>query len=289
MLHRVLEEILAHKRAEVAAAKRQRPLAALEAAAAAAPPARDFAAALRSAYARHGIALIAEIKRMSPSAGLIRSAFHPTRIARSCEAHGAAAISVLTDERFFGGSLAILRRVRRAAGIPVLRKDFLVDPYQLYEARAAGADAALLITEALPARELRAMLAEAHALGLACLVECHCRSSLKKALDAGAEIVGINNRDLHTFQTRLETTRRLACHVPRGKLIVSESAIRTRADVERVASWGAHAVLVGEALMGRRQIGRAVDELMGRQDGVGGTMKAHLTPTPLTGGRQSRP
>ncbi len=262
MLHRILEEILAHKRIEVAAAKARVPLAALEAAAAQAPPARDFAGALRQAHARDGIALIAEIKRRSPSAGLIRPSFHPTAIARTYEAHGAAAISVLTDAAFFGGSLAILRRVRRAVGIPVLRKDFLIDPYQLYEARAAGADAALLIVEALRPRELRAMLAEARSLGLPCLVECHCLSSLKRALDAGAEIVGINNRDLHTFETSLETTRRLARNVPRGRLVVSESAIKTHADVERVASWGAHAVLVGEALMSQRQIGRAVDKLM---------------------------
>ncbi|MBM4037272.1 MAG: indole-3-glycerol phosphate synthase TrpC [Planctomycetes bacterium] len=263
MLHRILEEILAHKRGEVAAAKARRPLAALEAALAKAPPARDFAATLRHAHARDGVALIAEIKRKSPSAGLIRPAFHPTRIARTYEAHGAAAISVLTDERFFGGSLAILRHVRRAVGIPVLRKDFLLDPYQLVEARAAGADAALLITEALGSKGLRAMLAEARGLGLPCLVECHCLSSLKAALDAGADIVGINNRDLHTFTTKLETTRRLAARIAPGKLIVSESAIRTHADVERVAAWGAHAILVGEALMRRRDIGQAVDELMG--------------------------
>jgi len=260
MLHRILEEIVAHKRVEVAEAKRARPLPVVEAAAAKAPPPRDFAAALR----RTGTALIAEVKRRSPSAGLIRPAFHPTRIARIYEAHGAAAISVLTDERFFGGSLDILRRVRRSAGIPVLRKDFLIDPYQLCEARAAGADAVLLIAEILPSKALAAMLAEARGLGLACLAEAHCLSSLKKALDAGAEIVGINNRDLHTFRTNLETTRRLARSVPKGKLIVSESAIRTRADVERVAAWGVHAILVGEALMRRRQIGRAVDELMGR-------------------------
>jgi indole-3-glycerol phosphate synthase len=268
VLHRVLEEILAHKRDEVAAGKERRPLAELDAAVAKAPLVRDFAAALRAARDRDGIALIAEVKHKSPSAGVIRPAFHPTRIARIYEAHGAAAISVLTDARFFGGSLPILRRVRRAVGVPVLRKDFLVDPWQLHEARAAGADAVLLISEALPARELRAMLAEARALGLACLVECHCLSSLRKAVNAGAEIVGTNNRDLHTFRTSLETTRRLARHVPPGKLIVSESAIRTRADVERVASWGAHAVLVGEALMARRLIGRAVDELMGRRRGV---------------------
>jgi len=258
MFHRMLEEILAHKREEVAAAKAARPIRKLLDRAMKAPPPRDFAAALR----RPGIALIAEIKRQSPSAGLIRASFHPTQIARIYEAHGAAAISVLTDEKFFGGSLAILRRVRRAVSIPVLRKDFLISPYQVVEARAAGADAVLLIAEAVPAKDLAQMIRGARSLGMACLVEAHCVGGLKKALDAGAEIVGINNRDLHTFKTSLETTRRLARHVPPGKIIVSESAIRTRADVERVAAWGAHAVLVGEALMKCRQIGRAVDVLL---------------------------
>ena len=264
MLHEVLEKILAHKRVEVERAKARRPLETVAREAAAAPPPRDFAAALRQAHAKQGVALIAEIKRRSPSAGLIRPNFQPVRIARIYEAHGAAAISVLTDEKFFGGSLAVLRRVRRAVGIPLLRKDFLLDPYQLYEARAAGADAVLLISEALPARSLAAMLAEARGLGLACLVECHCAASLRKSLDAGADIVGINNRDLHTFKTNIEATRRLARRVPRGRLIVSESAIRTREDAARVASWGAHAVLVGEALMRERDIGLAVDQLLGR-------------------------
>ena len=260
MLHRILERIVAHKRIEVEEAKAARPIGRVVAAAARAPAPRGFAGALR----RPGIQLIAEIKRRSPSAGLIRTSFHPTRIARIYEAHGAAAISVLTDSEFFGGSLDILRRVRRAVALPLLRKDFLIDPYQLVEARAAGADAVLLISELLPARSLASMLLGARNLGLACLVECHCLSSLEKALDAGAEIIGINNRDLHTFKTSLETTRRLAAHVPPGKLIVSESAIRTPADVERVASWGAHAVLVGEALMRERSIGQAVDRLLGR-------------------------
>jgi len=260
VLHKILERIVAHKRVEVAAAKAARPLHLVVAEAASAPKPRHFAAAL----GRPGIQLIAEIKRRSPSAGLIRRTFHPRRIGRVYEAHGAAAISVLTDARFFGGSLDVLRRVRRAVGIPVLRKDFLVDPYQLYEARAAGADAALLISEILPPKQLAVMLAEARDLGLDCLVEAHCLASLKKALKAGAELVGINNRDLHTFKTDIETTRRLARHVPRGKVVVSESAIRTKADLERVASWGVDAVLVGEALMRQRYIGRAVDDLLGR-------------------------
>ena len=255
----ILRKIVAHKKAEVAAAKAARPLADVVAAAADAPPPRDFAAALRAP----GLSLIAEIKRRSPSAGDIRRAFHPRRIARIYEQHGAAAISVLTDEHFFGGSLDVLRRVRGAVDLPLLRKDFVIDGYQLYEARAAGADAALLIAEILPPAKLRDLLALCADLGLACLVESHCRRALRKALDAGAAIIGINNRDLHTFTTSLETTRRLIEHVPPGRLVVSESAIRTRADAEQVAAWGADAILVGEALMRQRTIGRAVDALIG--------------------------
>jgi indole-3-glycerol phosphate synthase len=257
---RILQDIVAHKATELAEAKAARPLAEVRAEAADAPPPRDFAAAL----AAPGVSLIAEIKRRSPSAGDIRRSFHPTRIARIYAEHGAAAISVLTDERYFGGSLDILRRVRRAVDLPLLRKDFLIEPYQLYEARAAGADAALLIAEVLSRRRLEEMLALARDLGLACLVEAHGLSALRKALRAGAPIVGINNRDLRTFETNLETTRRLARHIPEDQTIVSESAIQRREDVERVAAWGADAVLVGEALMRPRYIGRAVDALLGR-------------------------
>ncbi len=257
---RILEEIVAHKAIELAAAKAARPLAEMRARAADAPPVRDFKAAL----AAPGAALITEIKRRSPSAGEIRPSFHPTRIARIYAEHGAAAISVLTDKRYFGGSLDVLRRVRRAVDLPLLRKDFLTESYQLYEARAAGADAALLIAEVLPPKRLAEMLDVARELGLACLVEAHGLAALRKTVDAGAPIVGINNRDLRTFETKLETTRRLAQHIPEDRIIVSESAIKTRADVEQVAAWGADAVLVGEALMRQRYIGRAVDALLGR-------------------------
>jgi indole-3-glycerol phosphate synthase len=262
-LHRVLEEIVAAKREEVQAAKAARPLRQVAAEAEEAPPTRDFAAALDGP----GVSLIAEIKRRSPSAGLIRRSFYPRRIARIYEAHGAAAISVLTDERFFGGSLEVLRRVRRAVDVPLLRKDFVLDRYQLHEARAAGADAALLIAELLAPKRLAALLEEARALGLRCLVEAHGVRAVKKAVDAGARVVGINNRDLRTFQTDLRTTERLVPHIPDHCLIVSESAIRTRADVEQVGAWGADAVLVGEALMRQRYIGRAVDGLLGRRPG----------------------
>jgi indole-3-glycerol phosphate synthase len=244
----------------VAAAKAERPLDEVIAAARRAPRPRRFGAALR----RKGISLIAEVKRQSPSKGLIRASFHPERIARAYEAHGARAISVLTDERYFGGSLDVLRRVRRAVRLPVLRKDFIIDRYQLYEARAAGADAVLLIAEALPPKRLAALLAQAGDIGLECLVEAHSVRQVKKAVAGDAMLIGINNRDLRTFETDLETTRRLAGHVPRDRVLVSESAILTHADVRRVASWGADAVLVGEALMRERYIGRAVDRLLGR-------------------------
>jgi indole-3-glycerol phosphate synthase len=257
---RILEEIVAHKATELAEAKAARPLAKVRAEAVDAPPPRDFAAAL----AAPGVSLIAEIKRRSPSAGEIRPSFHPARIARIYAEHGAAAISVLTDERYFGGSLDVLRRVRRAVDLPLLRKDFLTEPYQLYEGRAAGADAALLIAEVLPPKRLKEMLEVAHDLGLACLVEAHGLAALRKAIRAGAPIVGINNRDLRSFETRLDTTRRLAQHIPEDRIIVSESAIKTHEDVEQVAAWGADAVLVGEALMRERYIGRAVDALLGR-------------------------
>jgi len=257
---RILEEIVAHKRREVAAARERYPLSRLERHAAKRPPPMDFAGAL----ARPDLSLIAEIKRRSPSAGLIRANFRPSRIARTYERHGAAAISVLTDRRYFGGSLAILRHVRRATSLPVLRKDFIIDPYQVVEARAGGADAVLLIAEALRVEELARLRELAEGLGLAALVEAHGLGALRKALEAGARIVGINNRNLRTFQTDLATTRRLIRHVSPGRLVVSESAIRTRADVERVASWGVDAILVGEALMRRPRVGRAVDELLGR-------------------------
>lgn len=257
---RILDEILVHKRREVAAARERHPLIRLERQAGATPPPRDFAGAL----ARPGLSLIAEIKRRSPSAGLIRASFRPSRIAMTYERHGAAAISVLTDKRFFGGSLTVLRHVRKATSLPLLRKDFVVDPYQVVEARAAGADAVLLIAEALTLKELRRLRELAAGLGLAALVEAHGLGALRKALDAGARIVGINNRDLRTFKTDLSTTRRLLRHIPEGKLVVSESAIRTREDAELVASWGVDAILVGETLVRRRRIGRAVDELLGR-------------------------
>ncbi|MFO7166830.1 MAG: indole-3-glycerol phosphate synthase TrpC [Chloroflexota bacterium] len=272
-----LTKILAHKREEVARQRAKVPPAEIERRAAGAPPARDFAAALRG---REWPALIAEVKKASPSKGLLLENFDPLAIARTYAENGAAAISVLTDVRFFQGSLKYLEGIRalglkghRAAAasaangdahpVPLLRKDFILEPYQVYEARAYGADALLLIVAALDDATLRALLALTSELGMQALVEVHDEAELERALAAGATIVGVNNRDLHSFTTTLETTARLAARLPASgrPLLVSESGIFTRDDVARVRDWGADAVLVGEALVTAPDIGARVREL----------------------------
>jgi indole-3-glycerol phosphate synthase len=210
------------------------------------------------------VKLIAEIKKASPSKGVLRTDFRPVEIACTYEAHGASCLSVLTDEQYFQGSLAVLREVRAAVGIPVLRKDFILDSYQLLEARAAGADAVLLIAECLDDCNLRKLHNEALDLGLTPLVELYEPENLPRVLAAGATLVGINNRDLRTFETDLAHTIRLRDQVPADCVLVAESGIRTRADVERLAAAGVHAMLVGESLMIQQDIGRAVAELLGR-------------------------
>lgn len=255
----ILDEILAHKREEVARARAEMPLADIRAMARDVAPARDFAGAL----GRPGqVNLIAEVKRASPSKGLIRADFEPAAIARAYAQGGASAISVLTDRRFFQGDLAYVRMVKDAAPLPVLRKEFIVDPFQLYESRAAGADAILLIAAAL-GEEIPRYLELAAEAGLHCLVEVHDRCEMEQVLAAGARVIGINNRDLRTFETRLETTEALASLVPDDRVLVSESGIFTRADVERVAAAGARAVLVGEALMRADDIPAQVGALVG--------------------------
>jgi len=193
-----------------------------------------------------------------------RADFRPVEIAGTYESHGATCLSVLTDEQFFQGSLQVLREVRAEAGIPVLRKDFILDSYQLLEARAAGADAVLLIAECLDDCNLRKLHNEAIELGLAPLVELYEPENLARVLDAGATLIGINNRDLRTFHTDLEHTLRLREHIPESCVLVAESGIRTRADVERLAAAGVNAMLVGESLMVQDDIGQAVDDLLGR-------------------------
>jgi indole-3-glycerol phosphate synthase len=257
----ILDEIVATKRREIDEAKRARSEDELRRAAAEAPPPRNFFAALSSPGP---IKLIAEIKKASPSAGLIRADFNAVEIGKAYERHGASCISVLTDEQFFAGSLENLREVRAAVDIPCLRKDFILDKHQLYEARAAGADAVLLIAECLDDCSLRALFNEAVALGMSPLVELYDAENLSRVFDAGATLIGVNNRDLRTFQTNLEHTLRLRQRIPEECVLVSESGIQTRADVLRLQAAGVDAILVGECLMREPNIGRAVEELLGR-------------------------
>jgi indole-3-glycerol phosphate synthase len=254
----ILDRIVETKLREIAAAKAALPEAELERRIADVPPARDFRAAIR----RFGqITLIAEVKKASPSAGVIRADFDPVKIARIYEAHGAAAISVLTDVEYFQGSLKYLTGVKAAVGIPVLRKDFILDRYQLLEARNAGADAVLLIAECLPGDRLHALQRDAVALGLHTLVELHDADQLPRVLDCGAAVIGINNRDLRTFTTRLEHTLELLPKIPADRTVVSESGIKTYADLIKLGTAGARAVLVGESLMRAEDIGAALDAL----------------------------
>lgn len=263
----ILAEILANKRVEVERVRASAPLERVQEAAAARPACRDFLGAV--AVRRGGAPnLIAEIKRRSPSAGEIRADFDPASIARAYAGAGAAAISVLTDERYFDGRLAYIDVVRGASPLPVLRKDFIVDAYQVYESRAAGADAILLIGEALEERQLGEFFAAARALGLGVLVEVHDEPHLERVLRAIPELaarggaLGVNNRDLKTQRVDLGTTERLAARVPPGTPMVAESGVRTQADVRRLAAAGATAMLVGESLMGAPDIGAAVRELL---------------------------
>lgn len=256
----ILDEIVASKRIEVAAARQRLPLEELLARDIVFPV-RDFRAAL---VPRGSIRLIAEVKKASPSARVIRPQFDPVDIARIYKQHGAACLSILTDAPFFQGELRYLADVRASVEIPLLRKDFLIDDYQVVEARAAGADAILLIAEILDDASLRRLLERARQLGMSALVEFHDEANLTRVLASGADLVGINNRDLRHFQTDLEHTLRLRDRIPPHVLVVSESGIRTRHDVERLEAAGISAILVGEALMRADDIGLAVDQLLGR-------------------------
>ncbi|MEO6809756.1 MAG: indole-3-glycerol phosphate synthase TrpC [Isosphaeraceae bacterium] len=256
----ILDEIVQSKRREVAAARRRMPLEELEVQAAEAPPVRDFRAALAGPGP---IQLIAEVKKASPSAGIIRPDFEPIAIARAYQDHGAACLSVLTDVPYFQGHLSYLARIRASVAIPLLRKDFLIDEYQVVEARMAGADAVLLIAEILDDAQLTALLARARSLGMAALVEFHDAANLPRVLASGADLIGINNRDLHRFVTDLNQTLRLRDQIPRDVVLVSESGIRDRRDVERLEAAGVSAILVGETLMRAPDIGLAVEQLLG--------------------------
>jgi indole-3-glycerol phosphate synthase len=258
----ILDDIIARKRQEIETSKGARPERQVCAAAEAAAKPRNFFQALA---APGPIKLIAEVKKASPSAGVIRADFDPVAIAHIYQQHGATCLSVLTDEPFFQGKLEYLHDVRIAVTIPVLRKDFVLDKYQLYEARAAGADAVLLIAECLDDCNLRALHNETVELGMTPLVELYEPENLQRVLDAGATLVGINNRNLHTFKTDLDHVLRLREQVPKECILVAESGIRTRADVERLQSAGIVAILVGETLMANPDIGAAVDALLGRK------------------------
>ncbi len=254
----ILDKIVAHKRQEIQTCKRSRPLDAVRARVAQVPPARAFADALSAP----GISLIAEIKRASPSQGALASDLDLSDLARAYTQGGAAAVSVLTDQQFFRGTLNDLQEVRDTVPLPVLRKDFILDPYQIYEARAAGADAILLIMAILTDEGYRRLLALSQELGMAALVEVHNRVELDRALTAGTPIVGVNNRDLRTFEVDLETTCALRRYVPAGTLLVAESGIQTPADVARLADVGVDAVLVGTALVTSRDPGTLIQRMV---------------------------
>lgn len=255
----ILDDIVRDKREEIARRKAATPRAELERRAAHAGPLRDVEAALQPRPGR--ARLIAEVKKASPSRGVLAGDLDPLALARGYAAAGAHAISVLTDEKYFQGSLDLLAPIRAAVPVPLLRKDFTLDEYQLWESLAAGADAVLLIVAILDAARLRDLAAAAKGLGLAALVECHTAAELDAALGAGARIVGLNNRDLRTFETRVETTLRLLPLIPPGPIVVSESGFFTGDQVRRVVAAGAHAVLVGEALVRAGDVAAKIREL----------------------------
>lgn len=265
----ILQRILVRKREEIRDRRAHAPLAGLRKRAAAAPAARGFAAALRARAARRQPAVIAEIKKASPSRGLIRADFDPAALARSYAAAGAACLSVLTDVDFFQGSDAYLGQARDACTLPVLRKDFTLDKYQVFEARALAADAILLIAAALDNAALANLHALAIEVGLDVLVEVHDAMDLRRALqlpDAVHTLIGVNNRDLRTFETHLDTTLVLKRSVPSDRLLVSESGITTRGDVARLRAAGVDAFLVGEACMREPDPGVALRALFGDAD-----------------------
>ncbi len=256
----ILDKIVATKREEIARAKAAVPIERLRDSLADLPPVRDFFAALVAPSST--IKLIAEVKKASPSQGVIRAEFDPVTIARIYESAGATCLSVLTDETYFQGSLDFLRQIRAAVSIPLLRKDFILDTYQLVEARAAGADAVLLIAECLDDCNLRKLHNEAIDLGLTPLVEFYEPENLPRVLAAGAQLIGVNNRDLRTFAVDLNHTIRLRNQVPLDAVLVAESGIHTRADVLRLQEAGVDAMLVGESLMREHDIAAAVRKLL---------------------------
>jgi indole-3-glycerol phosphate synthase len=259
----ILDEICEHKKGEVAAAREAVSQKQLEEWIQDVPPPRDFRGALREP----GISLIAEVKKASPTKGVMMEDFEPSSLSSVYENAGARAISVLTDTRYFQGSLDDLRTVRQTVGVPCLRKEFIIDEYQILEARAAQADAILLIVRVLSDAQLADYMALAKKLGMAALVETHDRAEIERALAAGAHIIGINNRDLATFTVDIQTTLDLKHEVPGGNVLVSESGIHTRDHVRALEDGGVDAILVGESLVTSRNIGAAIRELLGDSEG----------------------
>jgi indole-3-glycerol phosphate synthase len=261
----ILERILAVKVKEVAAARAKTPLPVLEAAVKHMPPPRDFTAALRNKIVAGAPAVIAEIKKASPSRGVLRASFDPAAIARDYELHGAACLSVLTDAQFFQGGIDDMRSARAACGLPVLRKDFMVEPYQIHESRAAGADCILLIVAALDRARMRDLEAAAQALGLAVLVEVHDARELEQALELKTPLIGINNRNLRTFETRLGATLELLDRIPPERLAITESGIVEPADVRTLRERNVNCFLVGEAFMRAAEPGVELERLFGKR------------------------
>ena len=259
----ILDQIVAVKRDEISVARRHRDLASLRRDAEQLGGQRDFVAGLRGKIAGGGAAVIAEVKKASPSKGVLREDFVPQAIAESYERHGAAALSVLTDLQFFQGSAAYLKQARAACALPVLRKDFMIDAYQVFEAREMGADCILLIAACLADAQMADLEAQANALGMAVLVEVHDAAELERALRLKTPLIGINNRNLRTFEVTLQTTIDLLTSVPPDRVLVTESGILAREDVRRMRDAQVHAFLVGEAFMRAPDPGKALAELFG--------------------------
>jgi indole-3-glycerol phosphate synthase len=254
----MLDEIIAQKRGELEQRKKVAPAASLRERIARQKPALDFASVLKGDQ----IHLIAEVKHASPSRGTLSHNFDPTKLAQTYAEGGAAAISVLTEVDYFMGSIEHLAAIREVVGLPLLRKDFIFDPYQVYESRAYGADALLLIAAILSRGQLNELVSLSHSLDLSCLVEVHSGDDVEMAVLSEAEIIGINNRDLRTFAVDINTTRRLRPLIPKGRIVVGESGIKSRKDIEKLRKWGVDAVLIGEALVTANSVRAKLNELL---------------------------